>query len=68
MNLKLKAAAIALGVIGSGLLTGFVMSQFPYWVMAIFILVFALVLVYNLALARLKFDQVVEEMNEKYQK
>lgn len=66
MNLKLKAVAISLGVIGSGLLTGFVMSQLPYWVAGIFVIVFALGLVYNLALARLKFDQTVEEIQEKY--
>jgi len=66
MNLKLKAAAISLGVIGSGFLTGFVMSQLPYWVSGIFVLVFALVLVYNLALASLKFDETVDEMREKY--
>ncbi len=66
MNLKLKAAAISLGVIGSGLVTGFVMSQLPYWVMGIFVLVFALGLVYNLALVGLKYDQAVEKMQEKY--
>ena len=66
MNLKLKAVAISLGVIGSGLLTGFVMSQLPYWVAGIFVIVFALGLVYNLALASLKFDETVEEMKEKY--
>jgi hypothetical protein len=68
MNLKLKAGLISLGVIGSGLLTGFVMSQFPSWVMAIFVLVISLAFVYNIALAGLKFDQAVEEMNKKYEK
>jgi hypothetical protein len=66
MNLKLKAVAISLGVIGSGLLAGFVMSQLPYWVAGILVIVFALGLVYNLALASLKFDETVEEMKEKY--
>jgi hypothetical protein len=42
------------------------MSQLPYWVAGIFVLVFALGLVYNLALASLKFDETVDEMREKY--
>ena len=68
MKLKFKAAAITLGVAGSGLLSGLVLSQFPTWVAGVLVLVFALALVYNLALARLKFEEAVDEMNKKYQK
>lgn len=68
MNVKLKAALISLGVIGSGLITGFVMSQLPTWAVGVLVLVFAVALVYNLALAGLKFDQAVDEMNKKYEK
>ena len=68
MNLKLKAGLISLGVIGSGLVTGFVMSRLPTWAVGVLLLVFVVGLVYNLALAGLKFDQAVEEMNKKYEK
>lgn len=68
MNIKFKAALISLGVIGSGLITGFVMSQLPTWTVGVLLLVFAVALVYNLALAGLKFDQAVDEMNKKYEK
>jgi hypothetical protein len=68
MNLKLKAALISIGVMGSAFLTGLILSQFPTWVVGVIAIVFALGIVYNLALAGLKFDQAVEKMNEKYQK
>ena len=68
MNLKLKAAAITLGVAASGLITGIVLSQLPTWVSGVIVLVFALGIVYNLALARLKFEEAVVEIGKKYEK
>ena len=68
MNIKLKAALITVGVILSGFVTGFVMSYLPNWAVAVLALVFAGYLVYTLALAQLKWDQTVDEMNKKYQK
>lgn len=68
MNLKLKAAGITLGVVGSGLVSGYVLAQFPNWVALAVALGFAVYLVFSLALAGLKFDQAVDKMNEKYQK
>ncbi len=65
MNLKLKAAGITLGVIGSGLISGYVLSQFPNWVAVVVALGFASYLVFSLALSGLKFDQKIEEMNKK---
>jgi CBS-domain-containing membrane protein len=65
MNLKLKAAGITLGVIGSGLISGYVLSQFPNWVAIVVALGFAVYLVFTLALSGLKFDQKIEEMNKK---
>ncbi len=66
MNLKLRAALVAIGVVSSGLLTGFVLSQLPNWAVAVVILVFALAIIYNLALAGLKFDESIDKMNSKY--
>lgn len=65
MNLKLKAAGITVGVIGSGLVSGYVLSQFPNWVSLLVALGFAVYLVFTLALSGLKFDQKIEEMNKK---
>jgi hypothetical protein len=65
MNLKLKAAGITLGVIGSGLISGYVLAQFPNWVALLVVLGFAVYLVFTLALSGLKFDQAIEEMNKK---
>ena len=68
MNIKLKAALITVGVILYGFVTGFVMSYLPNWAVAVLVLAFAGYLVYTLALAQLKWDQTVDEMNKKYQK
>jgi CBS-domain-containing membrane protein len=65
MNLKLKAAGITVGVIGSGLISGYVLSQLPNWVAVVAALGFAAYLVFSLALSGLKFDQKIEEMNKK---
>ena len=65
MNLKLKAAGITVGVIGSGLISGYVLSQFPNWVALVVVLGIAAYLVFSLALSGLKFDQSIEEMNKK---
>ena len=65
MNLKLKAAGITLGVIGSGLISGYVLAQFPNWVALVVALGIAIYLVFSLALSGLKFDQKIEEMNKK---
>ena len=65
MNLKLKAAGITIGVIGSGLISGYVLSQLPNWVAAVVALGFAAYLVFTLALSGLRFDQKIEEMNKK---
>lgn len=68
MNLKLRAAAMTLGVIGTGLGAGFVMSYLPNWAVAVIVLVFACYFVYTLSLAQLEYDKAIEEMNEKYKK
>jgi hypothetical protein len=68
MNLKLKAAGIALGVVGSGIVVGFVMSQLPVWAVGLIVFAFACYIIYSVALSGLKYDKAVEEMNEKYQK
>ena len=65
MNLKLKAAGITIGVIGSGLISGYVLSHLPNWVAAVVALGFAAYLVFTLALSGLRFDQKIEEMNKK---
>ena len=65
MNLKLNAAGITLGVIGSGLISGYVLAQFPNWVALVVALGIAIYLVFSLALSGLKFDQKIEEMNKK---
>ena len=65
MNLKLKAAGITLGVIGSGLISGYVLAQFPNWVALVVAVGIAIYLVFSLALSGLKFDQKIEEMNKK---
>ena len=65
MNLKLKAAGITLGVVGSGLISGYVLAQFPNWVALVVALGIAIYLVFSLALSGLKFDQKIEEMNKK---
>ena len=65
MNLKLKAAGITVGVIGSGLISGYVLSQLPNWVALVVVLGFAAYMVFSLALSGLKFDQKIEEMNKK---
>jgi len=65
MNLKLKAAGITVGVIGSGLISGYVLSQLPNWVALVVVLGIAAYLVFSLALSGLKFDQSIEEMNKK---
>ena len=65
MNLKLKAAGITVGVIGSGLISGYVLSQLPNWVALVVALGIAIYLVFSLALSGLKFDQSIEEMNKK---
>jgi CBS-domain-containing membrane protein len=65
MNLKLKAAGITVGVIGSGLISGYVLSQLPNWVALVVVLGFAAYMVFSLALSGLKFDQSIEEMNKK---
>ena len=68
MYLKLKAALITVSVILTGFVTGFVMSYLPNWAVAVLALAFAGYLVYTLALAQLKWDQTVDEINQKYQK
>jgi hypothetical protein len=68
MNLKLKAAGITVGVIGSGIVVGFVMSYLPVWATVSAVVAFACYIVYTTALTGLKFDQSVEELNKKYQK
>ena len=65
MNLKLKAAGITVGVIGSGLISGYVLAQLPNWVALVVVLGIAAYLVFSLALSGLKFDQSIEEMNKK---
>ena len=65
MNLKLKAAGITVGVIGSGLISGYVLSQLPNWVALVVVLGFSAYMVFSLALSGLKFDQSIEEMNKK---
>jgi CBS-domain-containing membrane protein len=65
MNLKLKAAGITLGVVGSGLISGYVLAQLPNWVALVVALGIAIYLVFSLALSGLKFDQKIEEMNKK---
>ena len=65
MNLKLKAAGITVGVIGSGLISGYVLSQLPNWVALVVVLGIAAYLVFSLALSGLKFDQSIKEMNKK---
>ena len=62
MNLKLKAAGITVGVIGSGLISGYVLSQLPNWVALVVVLGFSAYMVFSLALSGLKFDQSIEEM------
>jgi hypothetical protein len=44
------------------------MSYLPNWAVAVLALSFAGYLVYTLALAQLKWDQTIDEMNQKYQK
>lgn len=68
MNIKLKAALITTSVILTGVVVGFLMSYLPNWVVAVLALGFAGYLVYTLALAQLKWDQAIDEMNQKYQK
>ena len=65
MNLKLKAAGITLGVVSSGLISGYVLAQLPNWVALVVVLGIAAYLVFSLALSGLKFDQSIEEMNKK---
>lgn len=66
MNLKLRAAAITAGVVGSGMAAGFALSYFPNWVALLIAVSFVLYLVYSTALAGLKFDQSVDKMNAKF--
>ena len=68
MNIKLKAALITASVIATGFITGFIMSYLPNWAVAVLALSFAGYLVYSLALAQLKWDQTIDEMNQKYEK
>ncbi len=65
MNLKLKAVLIALGVVGSGALTGFVFSFLPTWVAFVALVLFVCYIVYKSALASLEFDQAVQKLNKK---
>jgi hypothetical protein len=66
MNLKLRAAAITLGVIGSGLLVGFLLSYLPNWAVLIMAVAVICYFVYVTALAGLKFDESIEKMNSKH--
>ena len=66
MNLKLRAAAITVGVVGGGLAAGYALSFVPGWAVLALVLVFSLYLVYTTALAGLKYDQAIDEMNSKY--
>jgi hypothetical protein len=68
MNLKLKAAGIAVSVIGTGFFAGFVMSYLPTWAVLSVIVLGASYVVYSTALTGLKYDQSIEEINKKYQK
>jgi hypothetical protein len=68
MNLKLKAAGITVGVIGSGIIAGYIMSYLPVWAILVGAVAFACYIVYSTALTGLKYDQSVEELNKKYQK
>lgn len=65
MNLKLKAAGITLGVVGSGLISGYVLSFFPNWVAVAVLIGFAIYMVFTIALSGLRFDQKIDEMNKK---
>ena len=65
MNLKLKAAGITLGVVGSGLISGYVLSYLPNWVAIAVALGFAIYMVFSLSLSSLQFDQKIDEMNKK---
>jgi len=66
MYLKLKAAAITVGVIGSGLLLGFLLSYLPNWAVLTIVVAVVCYFVYASALAGLKFDESIEKMNSKY--
>jgi hypothetical protein len=66
MYLKLKAAAITVGVIGSGLLLGFLLSYLPNWAVLTIVVAVICYFVYASALAGLKFDESIEKMNSKY--
>ena len=63
MNLKLRAAAITVGVVGGGIVAGFLFSYLPNWAVlatAVAIICYA---VYNTALAGLTFDESIDKMN-----
>ena len=68
MNIKLKAALITLSVILVGFITALVLNFLPTWAVAVIVLAFACYIIYTLSLAQLKFDQQIEEINQKYQK
>lgn len=66
MNLKLKAAAITVSVVGIGIAVGFLLSYLPNWAVltaAVAVICYA---VYTTALAGLKFDESIDKMNSKY--
>jgi hypothetical protein len=66
MNVKFKAAWITLGVVGSGLATGFLMSYLPNWAVLVAVLIFALYIVYRASLASLELDDAIDKMNDKF--
>jgi len=68
MNIHIKAVLHTIGIIGTGVISGFVMSYLPNWAVAVVALAVLSYLVYLLALGQLKYEQAIDEMNEKYQK
>lgn len=68
MNIHIKAVLHTIGIIGTGIISGFVMSYLPNWAVAVVALAVLSYLVYLLALGQLKYEQAIDEMNEKYQK
>jgi MFS family permease len=66
MNLKLRAAAITVGVVGGGIVAGFLLSYLPNWAVLAAAVAVVCYAVYATALAGLKFDESIDKMNSKY--
>ena len=68
MNIHIKAVLHTIGIIGTGLISGFVMSYLPNWAVVAIAVAVLSYLIYLLALGQLKYEKAIDEMNKKYQK